>query len=121
MFQMLFFACVQGDVAAFKNYTAEDAKGGGGGAPKKQAVPELEGKKAEGKQETAPQQKPQQQEQKPAPSQPKQPSGKMPSHASAHEYQPPGGLVCVLVTGRGLCIPRVCPLCAGGLCGSMPW
>ncbi|KAA6412928.1 MAG: hypothetical protein FRX49_13770 [Trebouxia sp. A1-2] len=59
------------DIAAFKDYTAEDAKGGG--APKKPAAkPEA---KKESKQETAPQQQPQQQEQKPAPSQPKQPSG----------------------------------------------
>ena len=99
---MRFIACVQEDVAAFKDYTAEDAKGagGGGGPSKKQAAPESEGKKAEGKQETAPQQKPQQQEQKPAPSPPKQPSGKMPSHAAAHDGQTPGGLVCILVTGR---------------------
>ena len=62
---------MQADIAAFKDYTAEDAKGAG--APKKPAAkPEA---KKEGKQETAPQQQPQQQEQKPAPSQPKQPSG----------------------------------------------
>ena len=65
--------CAQGDVAAFKDYTAEDAKEGGG-APKKQATPEPESKKAEGKQEAAPKQKPQ--EQSPAAPQPKQPSGK---------------------------------------------
>ena len=106
--------CVQGDIAAFKDYTAEDAKGagGGGGAPKKQAAPESEGKKAEGKQETAPQQKPQQQQQKSAPSQPKQPSGKMLSHASAHDCQP-SGVVCTLMRtgrGRGLSMPSgVCP------------
>ncbi len=63
--------CIQEDIAAFKDYTAEDAKGGG--APKKPAA-KTEAKK-EGKQETAPQQQPQQSEQKPAPSQPKQPSG----------------------------------------------
>ena len=75
---MLFPLCVQEDIAAFKDYTAEDAKGGagggGGGTPKKQAAPESEGKKAEAKQEKAPQ-KPQQKEQKPAPPQPQQPSG----------------------------------------------
>ena len=63
----------QEDVAAFKDYTAEDAKGGG--APKKQAAPKSEGQKPEGKQEAAPQQKAPQQEQKPAASQPTQPSG----------------------------------------------
>ena len=110
---MLVLVRVQGDIAAFKDYTAEDAKGAGdgGGAPKKQAVPESAGKKAEGKQETAPQQKPQQQEQKPAPSQPKQPSGKMPAHASAHDRQS-SGVVCVLVRGGGkgeLCMSRVRP------------
>ena len=71
---MLFWLYVQGDIAAFKDYTAEDAKEGGGGAPKKKAAPEAEAKKSEGKQEKAPQQKPQQNEQKPAP-QPKQPAG----------------------------------------------
>lgn len=63
---------MQEDIAAFKDYTAEDAKGGG--APKKAAPKPSEDKK-EGKQEAAPQQQPQQQQQKPAPSQPKQPSG----------------------------------------------
>ena len=61
---------MQEDIAAFKDYTAEDAKGGG--APKKAAPKPSEDKK-EGKQEAAPQQQPQQQQQKP--SQPKQPSG----------------------------------------------
>lgn len=67
----MIFVEEEADIAAFKDYTAEDAKGGG--APKKPAAkPEA---KKEGKQETAPSQQPQQQEQKPAPSQPKQPSG----------------------------------------------
>ena len=64
---------VQGDIAAFKDYTAEDAKEGG--APKKQPA------KPEGKQEAAPAQKSQQQEQKPAPPQPKQSSGQHTSQA----------------------------------------
>lgn len=72
-------ASMQGDVAAFKDYTAEDARGGGGGgggAPNKQATPQPESKKAEGKQEAAPQQK--SQEQSPAAPQPKQPSSEAP-------------------------------------------
>lgn len=68
----MIFVEEQGDIAAFKDFTAEDAKEGGG-APKKQATPESESKKAEGKQEAAPKQKPQ--EQSPAASQPKQLSG----------------------------------------------
>ena len=65
--------CVQGDIAAFKDYTADDSTEGG--APKKQAAPKSEGKKPEGKQEPDSQQKPQKQEAKAAPAQPKQPSG----------------------------------------------
>lgn len=63
----MIFVEEEGDIAAFKDYTAEDAKEGG--APKQQPA------KPESKQEAAPAQKPQQQEQKPAPPQPKQSSG----------------------------------------------
>ena len=72
---------VQGDVAAFKGYTAEDATGG---APPKKAQP-AEGKQ-EGKQGSAPEQKPESQGQQPsAKAQPKQPSGRNPS--SVQEFE----------------------------------
>lgn len=68
---------LQGDVAAFKEYTLEDAKGGRAVPDPQQ--PKLEkGPKKEQPQQRQTQEQPQkaqQQEQKPAASAPKQPSG----------------------------------------------